>query len=108
MIKQQQQFYLVSEVCHRLGIDEEFISRCIEANWIRPAEPESVRLDEEDIARIELIRELREDFGANEEAIPIILHLMDQLYYLRSRLSHFQKELAARQAGANRKPQKIA
>ena len=53
----------------------------IEREWVSPAAPDS--LDEEDIARIHLIQELRIDFGANDEAIPIILHLMDQLYYLR-------------------------
>ena len=59
----------------------------IEREWIAPADPESQRLDEEDVARIRLIRELREDFGANDEAIPLILHLLDQICYLRSELA---------------------
>lgn len=42
-------------------------------------------LDEEDLARAKLIRELQEVFGVNDEAIPIILHLLDQLYFLKLR-----------------------
>jgi chaperone modulatory protein CbpM len=35
--------------------------------------------DEEDLARIRLIYELQMDMGVNDEAIPVILHLVDQL-----------------------------
>lgn len=65
-------------------LKREFIAYCIEARWIVPASPQ--QLDEEDLARARLIRELMEDLGANAESIPIILHLLDQLYYLENRL----------------------
>ena len=63
----------------------EFLSLCIESRWIEPVR--SGELDDEDLARARLIRELMEDFGANAESIPIILHLLDQLYYLESKAS---------------------
>jgi hypothetical protein len=35
--------------------------------------------DEEDLARIRLIYELQHVMGVNDESIPVILHLVDQL-----------------------------
>lgn len=63
-------------------VPQEMILECIEEEWIRPSDMEGKLLDEEDLARVELIWELREDFGVNTEAIPIILHLIDQLNYV--------------------------
>jgi len=39
-----------------------------------------------DIARIRLIQELRDDLQVNEEALPVVLSLLDQLYDLRRKL----------------------
>jgi chaperone modulatory protein CbpM len=39
-----------------------------------------------DIARIRLIQELRDDLQVNEEALPVVLSLLDQLYDVRRRL----------------------
>ncbi len=64
------------EVC---GVEKELIIHFIEEEWIHPADLELLQLDEEDLARIRLIRELREDFGVNDEGVSIILPLIDQL-----------------------------
>jgi chaperone modulatory protein CbpM len=76
--------FALTEACEELGVEQSFVIHCIRLHWITPALPEQSLLDEEDLARLRLIRELREDFGANEEAIPLILHLLDQLYELRA------------------------
>lgn len=39
-----------------------------------------------DVERVRLILELREDLAVNEEALPVVLSLLDQLYALRRRL----------------------
>lgn len=39
-----------------------------------------------DVARVRLIRELRDDLAVNEEALPIVLSLLDQLYEIRRRM----------------------
>jgi chaperone modulatory protein CbpM len=36
-----------------------------------------------DVARAHLIRDLKSDFGVNDEGIDVILHLVDQLHGLR-------------------------
>ncbi len=75
--------YVLTEACEVLGMHQDFLVRCIRLHWVRPAAPELAELDAQDLARLRLIRELQEDFGVNDEGVPIILHLLDQLYSLR-------------------------
>jgi chaperone modulatory protein CbpM len=74
--------YLVSEVTALLRVDHGFVAHCLRAEWIRPAFPEVPELDEADVARLRLILDLKEGFGVNDEAVPVILHLVDQLHAL--------------------------
>ncbi len=39
-----------------------------------------------DVERIRLILELRDDMQVNEEALPVVLSLLDQLYAMRRRM----------------------
>jgi chaperone modulatory protein CbpM len=80
--------YQLKEACEQLGAEQSFIIHCIEAHWVVPAEPEISNLDEEDLARLRLILELQRDFGVNDESISIILHLLDQLYLIRSKIKN--------------------
>lgn len=67
------------EAAERCGLSVDLIIRFVSYEWILPADWEHQVLDEEDIARAKLIYELQQDFGVNDEAIPVILHLVDQL-----------------------------
>ncbi len=42
--------------------------------------------DDVDVARIQLVRQLRDDLGLDAEAIPVVLSLVDQLYGVRREL----------------------
>ena len=84
MIKEQ--FYRITEVVETFSIQKTVIIQCIEQKWIDPADPENEKLDQEDISRIKFIQELQENMGVNDDAIPIILHLVDQIHYLRLKL----------------------
>lgn len=77
------------EASERAGVDQTTVIDFVEREWISPVAGDE--FDQEDIARILLILELRNTFGTNDEAIPLILHLMDQLYYLRSRIQRIKK-----------------
>ena len=77
---------------HRLcavvrGVREAELRAWIENDWVRPehvaGEP---RFAEADVARIRLIVELRDAMAVGEEAIPVVLSLMDQLYDERRRV----------------------
>jgi chaperone modulatory protein CbpM len=79
--------YAIRETCVRVGLPEDELLEFIRRDWIEPAEHGPLPLDDEDVARIRLILELREDLGVNDEAIPIILRLLDQLYGMRQLLT---------------------
>jgi len=67
----------------RARLDHGLLVEFIEHRWIEPSQGAGGSLDDEDLARARLIMELRRDFGVNDEAIPIILHLVDELHALR-------------------------
>ena len=55
---------------------------------MRPARAgEDFAFDEIDVARLRLIAELRRDLAVNDEAVPLILHLIDELHLLRNCLA---------------------
>jgi len=55
--------------------------------WVRPdGEQGAWEFHEIDIARIRLIRELRDELLVNEEALPVVLSLLDQLHDSRRQL----------------------
>ena len=80
--------HCLQDAALQIGMNQEILIEFIHRDWICPApDPDQLQqdslLDEEDLARIRLILELREELGANDEAIPIILHLIDQLNRLQ-------------------------
>lgn len=85
--------YEVTEIIELYQLDEIFIYECIQREWIIPSNMEETLLDQEDVARILLIKDLKEEFGVNDESIPIILHLIDQIHWLKSRLSQYMKSM---------------
>jgi len=75
-------------VCARFGrLRSEELQRWIAEGYVRPdaAAGEPV-FQEIDIERVRLILELRDDLAVNEEALPLVLSLLDQVYALRRRL----------------------
>jgi chaperone modulatory protein CbpM len=84
MSKFDKKIITVVEVARVTGLDLHVLDQFIEREWVCPQALDC--FDEEDIARINLIQELKESFGVNDEAVSLILHLMDQLYSLRAQL----------------------
>ncbi|MDD4975018.1 MAG: chaperone modulator CbpM [Bacteriovorax sp.] len=76
----------ISEAALRCGLNPEDILQFITSEWIQPLNSQDLLLDEDDIARILLIRELKVQLGVNDEGVPIILHLIDQLNHLHLEL----------------------
>lgn len=59
----------------------------IRRGWIVPAQGESGPVfDEADVARARLVCQLRHDMNVNEDAVPVVLALVDQLYGVRREL----------------------
>lgn len=84
------QIYKIEEVARLFGVDGKIIVEFIRKEWIQPCEPSTQQFDKEDLARTKLILELIEDFGVNDEGVPIILHLIDQLHSLHSEIKNLK------------------
>jgi chaperone modulatory protein CbpM len=78
------------------GLGEEELRRWIAEAWVRPeSRAEGYVFHEVDVARVRLIHELRYDLAIDEEALPVVLHLLDQVYALRRRLRQVHEVIVA-------------
>jgi chaperone modulatory protein CbpM len=69
------------------GLDVVELRRWVESGWVRPQRENAVCFYREiDMARVRLIREMREEMQIDEEGIPVVLSLLDQIYGLRRAL----------------------
>lgn len=69
------------------GLQRQDLERWIANEWVRPDDQAGTLVFQEiDVARVRLIRELRDDLEVNEAALPVVLTLLDQVYDLRRRL----------------------
>ena len=66
-------------------IETHVLESWVEAGWLLPQGDEDDYLSEIDLARAHLISDLNE-LGANDDAIPIILNLIDHLHGTRNTL----------------------
>jgi chaperone modulatory protein CbpM len=71
------------ELAVHARIDAEALDEWVEAGWLLPRRNSTgPHYSEVDLARAHLIRDLH-DLGVNDEGIPIVLGLVDQLHGLR-------------------------
>ena len=81
----------IQALSHSLGLAEAEIHRWVELRWLRPAgAPGGWVFQEIDVARIRLILELRA-LSLDEEAMPVVLSLLNQLHATRRRLRLLQQ-----------------
>ena len=80
----------------RKELDRRELTRWVENRWVLPERRnETLIFREVDVARIELILEIRHEFAIDEEAVPLVLGLLDQVYDLRRQLRRMCDALAA-------------
>lgn len=71
--------------CRRVDAAE--LTLWVERHWVRPQhESGGLSFSDADVARLELICDLREDLALDDEAMPVVLSLLDRVYGLRRRL----------------------
>lgn len=58
----------------------------VRQGWIRPAVETKEGFSEADMARAALIRDLEDKLGFDEEQVPVLLSLIDQIHGLRAEL----------------------
>ena len=76
------------------GLRRQDLERWISNEWIRPDGSAGNYLFRDiDVARVRLIQELRDEMRVNEEALPVVLSLLDQLYDQRRRMRQLSDAL---------------
>lgn len=81
----------VQTLSRTVGVAEAEITRWVELTWLRPdGSPGGWIFHEVDVARVRLIAELRE-LRMDEDAMPVVLSLLDQLYATRRRMKLLQQ-----------------
>ena len=84
--------WTIQQVVAEMEVSEGEVTGWIEQRWVLPIEEDGqLMFDEVDRARIQLIVELRRDLEVNEEAIPVVLRLLDQVYGLRRTLDELRQ-----------------
>lgn len=69
------------------GLQRQDLERWIANRWVRPdGDAGGYLFREIDVARVRLILELRDELKLGEDALPVVLSLLDQLYDLRRRM----------------------
>ena len=87
--------WTIQQVVAEMEVSEGEVTGWIEQRWVLPIEEDGTLLfDEVDRARIQLIVELRRDLEVNDEAIPVVLRLLDQVYGLRRTLNALHDAIA--------------
>lgn len=82
------------ELLLRVRIERQHLDSWIAQGWLASKDRGDGRFSEIDVARAQLIRELKEDFGINDPGVSLILHLLDQLHGVRRSM----RELLRRRA----------
>jgi chaperone modulatory protein CbpM len=78
------------------GLERRELVRWVENRWVLPERrAETWVFHEVDVARVELIFEIRRDFAIDDEAMPVVLGLLDQVYSLRRQMRRLCDAVAA-------------
>jgi chaperone modulatory protein CbpM len=76
------------------GLEVHTLDIWLEQRWLVPDQTSAgMNFSKMDVARAHLIRDLKADFGVNDEGVDVILHLVDQLHGLRRALAQLNRNL---------------
>ncbi len=85
------------------GLGHGELEDLVARGWIKPKRDDgAVYYLEIDVARIRLIRELRHDLAIDDNAMPVILSLIDQVHDLRRVVDRLAREVHETRGAAAR------
>jgi chaperone modulatory protein CbpM len=83
-------------VGHFAGLEAAELARWVENRWVLPErEGEGFLFREIDIARVELILEIRREYTVDDDSLALVLGLLDQVYSLRRQMRRLCDALEA-------------
>ena len=78
----------------RAQLDHETLEAWIHEEWLIPGESAGeMTFSDADIARAQLIKDLKSDLGVNDEGVGVILNLVDQVHGMRKVLTELLRSL---------------
>jgi chaperone modulatory protein CbpM len=81
----------------RAQLERETLEAWIQEEWLIPSRSTGeLTFSDADIARAQLIRDLKNDLGVNDESVGVILNLVDQVHGLRGVLSEVLRSVRSR------------
>jgi len=85
----------IDVLCLRFtALQRDDLHRWIGNAWVRPDGNAGQYLFRDiDVERVRLILELRDEMQVNEDALPVVLSLLDQLYDMRRRVRRLREAL---------------
>ena len=84
------------EILGEIDVESADLTVWIEQNWILPVvENGRYLFDAADVERVRLIAELSRDMAVNQEAMPLVLRLLDQIFGLRRALADLNEAIKA-------------
>ena len=76
------------EFLERARLDRRTLAVWIEEEWLIPARTaDELAFTDMDVARVNLIHDLKDKMGVNDEGLGVVLHLLDQMHALRRALA---------------------
>ena len=83
------------------GLKVHTLELWLEQKWLIPEQSSAgMAFSDIDVARALMIRDLKDDFGINDEGIDVVLLLLDQVHGLRNVLAQLHKELHGKSVSA--------
>jgi chaperone modulatory protein CbpM len=78
------------------GLEHETLNAWLAERWLIPSESSvGETFSDIDVARAQLIRDLKEELGVNDEGVSVILSLLDQLYGIRRALINLHRAVGS-------------
>jgi chaperone modulatory protein CbpM len=91
------------EFLQSAGIDTQTVEFWLEQQWLLPEPtPAGPSFSDREIARARFIVDLKSTFQVNDEAIDVILHLVDQIHGLRYAIAQLRSGIPRRSAESSR------
>ena len=76
------------------GLQVQTLELWLDQRWLIPDQAsDEMTFSDADVARARLIRDLKGDFGVNDEGVDVILHLVDQLHGLRGAFEQLHRNI---------------
>jgi chaperone modulatory protein CbpM len=91
----------ISEFLLRARIDRQALETWVAEGWLMPQRGPDLTFSDVDLARAQLIRELKDDFGVNDEGVSLILHLLDQMHGMRRSMYAMLDEIRRQRQGSS-------